>query len=92
MSTAIAHPPVAKQSSQEELWPSALYLNCTVSIELAAPGFTVRDLLRLEPGSIVASSFKHAANVPLTVNGLVLAWVEFEVLGNNLGARVMELL
>ena len=90
MTNAIAVPQ-SQQHGSAELWQAALELRCDLVVELAAPAFTIRDLLRLEPGSVVATSFKQAASVPLIVNGLVVAWTEFEVAGQQLAVRLMEL-
>jgi flagellar motor switch/type III secretory pathway protein FliN len=61
-------------------------------VELRVAHFTVRDLLRLERKSVVDTGCKQAVNLPLYVNTQGLAWVEFEVLGDKLAVRLMELI
>jgi hypothetical protein len=47
------------------------------------PGFTLRDLLNLQAQSIGRSHLAASASPPLKVNGEVVAWCEFEVLGRG---------
>ena len=90
MSAAI----VTQQSPIEpvDTWKEAQYLICELTIELRVPNFTVRDLLQLDKKSVVDTRCKQAVNLPLNVNGHGLAWVEFEVLGDRLAVRLMELI
>jgi flagellar motor switch/type III secretory pathway protein FliN len=83
------------QQPQAELvdtWKEAQYLICELTVELPVPNFTVRDLLRLDQKSVVDTRCKQAVNLPLNVNNQGLAWVEFEVLGDRLAVRLMELI
>ena len=83
------------QQPQGELvdtWKEAQYLICELTVELPVPNFTVRDLLRLDEKSVVDTRCKQAVNLPLNVNSQGLAWVEFEVLGDRLAVRLMELI
>jgi flagellar motor switch/type III secretory pathway protein FliN len=93
--TAITPPmqitPVQTTSDSASLWIAAQSLPCHLGIELPAIGFTVRDLLQLEPNSLLATSCRQSSNVPLSVNGRLLAWAEFEVFGNKLAVRLTEL-
>lgn len=75
-----------------DTWKEAQYLVCELAIELPVPSFTVRDLLQLDKKSVVDTHCKQAVNLPLNVNGQGLAWVEFEVLGDKLAVRLMELI
>jgi flagellar motor switch/type III secretory pathway protein FliN len=75
-----------------DIWKEAQYLTCELAVEVPVPHFTVRDLLRLEKKSVVDTGCKQAVNLPLAVNNRGLAWVEFEVLGDRLAVRLMELL
>lgn len=90
MSTAM----ITQQPAAEpvDTWKEAQYLMCELSIELHVPKFTVRDLLQLDKKSVVDTRCKQAVNLPLNVNGQGLAWVEFEVLGDRLAVRLMELI
>ena len=62
-----------------------------LTVEAAVVGLTVRELFRLEKGSIVATSQLTGANVPLRVGGRLLAWGEFQVAGERLALRIAEL-
>ena len=90
MSTAIVSQPPAQEPVNT--WKEAQYLVCEITVELQVPRFTVRDLLQLERKSVVDTGCKQASNLPLHVNGQGLAWVEFEVLGDKLAVRLMELI
>jgi flagellar motor switch/type III secretory pathway protein FliN len=81
-------PPAA---ASDELWNEAGYLSCVLSVDLPLRRFTVQDLLRLEPGSIVETNNVNGADVPVVVNGQVIAWAEFEVMAQRIGVRITEL-
>ncbi len=90
MSTAL----VTQQPRVEEpinTWKEAQYLTCGLSVQVMVAHFTVRDLLHLSRGTVVDTRCKQASNLPLDVNGQMLAWVEFELLGDRLAVRMMEL-
>ena len=55
------------------------------------PGFTVADLVRLERGGIIATRWTVGQDVPLRINGELIAWSEFEVVQNRLAVRLTEL-
>jgi len=89
-STSIT-PPAQIVSDSATLWTAAQNLPCHLGVEMPAAGFTVRDLLQLEPNSLLATTCLQSSNVPLSVNGRLLAWAEFEVFGNKLAVRLTEL-
>jgi flagellar motor switch/type III secretory pathway protein FliN len=66
------------------------WLPCTLSLEVPAVHFTVGDLLTLAPGSIVETACHHTSDVPLRVNGLLIGWTEFEVVGDRLAVRITD--
>jgi flagellar motor switch/type III secretory pathway protein FliN len=72
-------------------WKQVQMLSCRLSVETRVPGFTLRDLLNLRAQSIVRSHLASRTNPPLRVNGEVVAWCEFEVLGSRLAVRLTEL-
>lgn len=96
MAAATLTPPVSVQTEPEsesaKLWAAAQALPCDLRIDLHAPGFTVRDLMQLDAKSLVATGCKQTSNVPVIVNGQVLAWAEFEVIGQRLAVRLTELI
>jgi flagellar motor switch/type III secretory pathway protein FliN len=67
------------------------WLRCDLSLELPVGKFTVGDLLRLGKGSVVETNCLATSEIPLRVNGLLVAWTEFEVIGTRLAVRVTEL-
>ncbi|HEY2545805.1 MAG TPA: FliM/FliN family flagellar motor C-terminal domain-containing protein [Candidatus Acidoferrum sp.] len=75
----------------EELWEEANWLPCLLSMDLPVDSFTVRELLRLEPGVILETRNANSADVPIVVNSQRIGWGEFEVIGQRLGIRITEL-
>ena len=67
------------------------WLPCTLALEVPVVGFTVGSLLKLAAGSLLQTSFHQSTDIPLKVNGLLLAWTEFEVVGERLAARITDL-
>ncbi len=84
--------PAPADPTQTEAWSDALWLPCQLQVDLVMPSFTIGDLLRLEAGSILDSQWKQNTDVPLRVNGLVIAYAEFEVIGDRSAVRVTEIL
>ena len=80
-----------KSAVSEELWLEAALLPCRLSVDVPLREFTVRDLLRLEAGSVVESKNVNGADVPVIVNARLIGWAEFEVMGQRLALRVTEL-
>jgi flagellar motor switch/type III secretory pathway protein FliN len=74
-----------------DVWTEMLSVFATVSVEVVIVGLTVRDLFRLEKGSVVASAQLSTANVPVVVGGKLVAYGDFQVVGENLALRVAEL-
>jgi flagellar motor switch/type III secretory pathway protein FliN len=82
-------PSAAQARAPEELLP---WLPCTLALEVPAVTFTVNSLLKLRPGSLVRTSFHQSADIPLQVNGMAMAWTEFELVGDSLAARITDLI
>jgi flagellar motor switch protein FliM len=72
-------------------WQSALDMECLLTLEIPVPGFTVRELLRLAPGTTVATHWSTSDDVPLRASGQPIAWATFEAKGERLAARLAEL-
>ena len=68
-----------------------LLIPTTLSVESQIVTLTVRELFQLEKGSVVASAQAAGANVPLYIGKKLIAWGEFQVVGENLALRVAEL-
>ena len=75
----------------KEAWASVAEVPCDVAVCLKAPGLRVRDLLGLSAGFLVRTTTPVSADVPLEVNGRLIAWCEFEVVHDRLGVRLTEL-
>jgi flagellar motor switch/type III secretory pathway protein FliN len=67
------------------------WLPCTLALDVQVIRFTVRSLLELAPGRILETSCHQSMDIPLRVNGLLMAWTEFEVVGERLAARITDL-
>ncbi|MGA2960110.1 MAG: FliM/FliN family flagellar motor C-terminal domain-containing protein [Candidatus Korobacteraceae bacterium] len=70
---------------------SVAKFSCRMSLEIPVPRFTVRDLLRLSPDDVIDTCWAQTADVPLRINGLLLSWAEFELIGNKMAVRLTEL-
>jgi flagellar motor switch protein FliN/FliY len=73
------------------LWPEVLELPCHLAVELEVPGFTIRDLLSLDVDSVVDTQRGEGAHVPVVVNGVMVAWAEFDVMEDRLAVRLTEI-
>lgn len=80
---------MSKFKAPEEHLP---WLTCTLALELPVLEFTVQSLLKLASGSLVRTSYHQSSDIPLQVNGVALAWTEFEVVGDSLAARITDLI
>lgn len=97
--TAVAHPKAANSPAEvrtpvnvsEEAWAQALLLRCALTVDLGLRGFTVRDWLQLNSESVIDSQWQVTAYVPLRVNGVLIAWAEFEVVNDHRAVRITEL-
>lgn len=77
--------------SEEQRWRPVLELPCQLTVELPLPGFKLSDFLKLQVGSVVGTNSRIAQDVPLRVNGTLIAWGEFEGSGQRLAVRLTEL-
>lgn len=67
------------------------WLPCTLTLEVPVIHFTVGDLLKLGKGSVVETACHHTSDIPLRVNGQLIGWTEFEVVGDRLAVRITEI-
>jgi flagellar motor switch/type III secretory pathway protein FliN len=84
-------PPLAERHQERD--PSVLlyWLPCTLVLEIPVARFTVGDLLSLTRDSIVETSYHQSSDLPLRVNGQLVGWTEFEVVGERLAVRLTDL-
>jgi flagellar motor switch/type III secretory pathway protein FliN len=78
-------------SAPREMWPEVLELPCHLSVALEVPHFTIRDLLALDVNSLVDTGRHEGAHVPVLVNGVMVAWAEFDVIDGQLAVRMTEM-
>jgi flagellar motor switch/type III secretory pathway protein FliN len=82
---------MADEIKEEARWKPVLDLRCEFTVDLAMPNFKIADLLRLRPGSVIDAHWRVGQDVPLSLNGTLIGWIEFEVVGSNLAVRLTEL-
>lgn len=68
-----------------------MHIPAPLTVEVPVIALTVRDLFRLEKGSIVTTSQPAGANVPVHIAKALVAWGEFQVFGDKLAVRLAEL-
>jgi len=76
----------------EERWQSVMVLPCRLRAALAIPKFKVRQAVALHVGSVVNTGSEEGSNVPLFINGQLIGWGRFEVVGSRLAIQIAELL
>jgi flagellar motor switch/type III secretory pathway protein FliN len=88
-----AVPATQKQNDEEvnQRWEPFLNLPCRFTVDLPVPGFRVSDFLQLHPGSVIGTQWRVTHDVPLQVNGTLIAWAELEGASGRLAVRVTEL-
>ncbi len=72
-------------------WRPVLGLPCQLTVELPLPHFKVADFLGLGTGSVLTTGWQLARDIPLRINGTLIAWGEFEGAGSRLAVRLTEL-
>ena len=75
----------------QEAWTQVLDLSCGLTVDLPVPGFKLANLVGLQSGSVVGTLSRLGRDLPLRVNGQLVAWCEFEVVGNRIAVRITEL-
>lgn len=81
----------AAASPVQDEWSAIGALPCQLSVAVSVPGFTVRDLLALDAGTIVDTRSSATGSVPVWVNGVKIAKAEFDVLRAKVAVRIGEL-
>jgi len=84
-------PATEAEAGEDGRWKPVLGLPCELSVDLPLPGFKIADLLKLGVGSVIEAHWRLGQDVPLRLNGTLLGWSEFEVVGNRLAVRLTEL-
>jgi flagellar motor switch/type III secretory pathway protein FliN len=89
-SVAVAQPQNSTVADPDA-WVQVLPLPCQLTVDIPLPGFTVGDALQLRQSSVINSHWRVGTDVPLRLNGELIAHGEFEVVGNHLAVRLTEL-
>lgn len=87
-------PPVQQlvdKNGERDLFEQLPWLPCTLALDIPVVHFTVGDLLNLAKGSIVETAYHQSSDLPLRVNGQLVGWTEFEVVGDRLAVRLTDL-
>ena len=84
-------PPVLDRTADRERFDLLPWLPCTLALDIPVVKFTVADLLGLTDGSIVETAYHQSSDLPLRVNGQLVGWTEFEVVGERLAVRLTDL-
>jgi flagellar motor switch/type III secretory pathway protein FliN len=79
-----------EESSVSEGLETMPLLPLTLTLEIPVVRFTIQDLLSLKIGAIVESACHQTSDIPLRVNGILLGWTEFDVIGDRLAVRITE--
>ena len=82
---------VAESDATAQDWAHVLGLQCELTVEVPLPRLTVGDLSNLRPQAVIPSQWHVGEDVPLRINGQLIAWSEFEVARNKLAVRITEL-
>ena len=83
-------PALGAGESEQERWGPVLDLPCELTVDLRLPGFTIADLLKLRPGSVLDARWRLGREVPVRLNGTLIGWCEFEMVNQNLAVRLTE--
>jgi flagellar motor switch/type III secretory pathway protein FliN len=84
-------PQLPDDTPERELCDTLPWLPCMLALDIPVLNFTVRDLLGLSKGSIVETAYHQSSDLPLRVNGQLVGWTEFEVVGERLAVRLTDL-
>lgn len=79
--------------NERQIPPNGVAARLPVEVDVAVPlrDFRVRNLLQLEPGTVVETQWGHGDDVPLGCGEVQLAWTEFEVVDTRLAVRLTRL-
>ena len=89
--TIPAMPAAANAREPADSWGELLLVATTVTVDVAIANLTVRKLFQLQKGSVLASLQASGVQVPITISGRLIAWGEFQVAGDHLALRIVEL-
>jgi flagellar motor switch/type III secretory pathway protein FliN len=79
------------EKKEDARWKPVLELPCELIVDLPLPDFKISDLLKLRVGSVLEAHLLVGEDVPARLNGTLMGWIEFELVGNRLAVRLTEL-
>jgi len=82
---------LTEKFNEREFGEVVHWLPCCLALDIPVINFTVDDLLHLTRGSIVETGYHQSSDLPLRVNGQLVGWTEFEVVGERLAVRLTDL-
>jgi len=71
-------------------WKRVEHVPCLLTIELPITAFRGADLVRLTPGQVLSTRVTAGQDVPLRVNGELIAWTEFEAVRDRMAVRITD--
>lgn len=83
--------PGIERIEEHPSWPVLSELTISVSAEVGLAGFKVSDLLVLEAGQVIESRWPETEDVPVKAGNVQVGWSEFEVMDQQLLARLTRL-
>lgn len=84
-------PQLVEKHPDRDPYESLPWLPCTLALDIPVVNFTVGDLLTLANGTVVETAYHQSSDLPLRVNGQLVGWTEFEVVGERLAVRLTDL-
>jgi flagellar motor switch protein FliN/FliY len=90
-SKPVEGPQQLQKFNEREFGDLLHWLPCSLALDIPVIKFTVGDLLCLANGSIVETAYHQSSDLPLRVNGQLVGWTEFEVVGERLAVRLTDL-
>jgi flagellar motor switch protein FliN/FliY len=78
--------------SQRNAWPAVEWLPIQMDVALPVVRFCVRDLLALAAGQVIVTAWSSGEDLPLAIEDVQLAWVEMEVVDQEMAIRITRLL
>ncbi len=73
-------------------WPVLSQLPVMLTVRIGLNRLKVRDLLRLDRGQVLESTWSQTSDVPVAAGEVRLCWGEFEVSGQQSSVRFTQLL
>ena len=61
-----------------------------IEVELDRKTMTVREILSLQPGSVVAMTRSAGENIDIRVSGALIGFGEIVILEDNMGVRITD--